>query len=84
MRRQKEMEIEFDNGETDKVMEEFEKVREHEKNQAIIKARAAAFERSPFWFTLWDITHFTIKCLFWLGFWAMVAQCSCDGCVWKP
>jgi hypothetical protein len=50
-----------------------------------IKCRAKAFDRSPFWFTLWDVTTEIVKIAFWLGFWSIIAQCTCSGCIWgKP
>lgn len=61
---------------------EEDKVREHEEMLARIKSRAEAYARSPFWFTVWDLTIYLLKCLFWLGFWSLVTQCTCGGCVW--
>ena len=42
----------------------------------------AAFNRSPGWFTLLRITQKMLKVVLWLGFFAIVAQCACNGCVW--
>lgn len=42
----------------------------------------AAFNRSPGWFTLLRITQKMLKVVLWLGFFAIVAQCTCNGCVW--
>lgn len=57
--------------------------REHEQKLAKIAARQAAFERSPFWFTVWDWTTGFLQVVFWFGFWLIVAQCTCDGCITK-
>lgn len=57
--------------------------REHQKEMAIIEARARAFDQSPFWFTVWDATMRILKISFWLSFWLIVAQCHCD-CILKP
>jgi hypothetical protein len=61
---------------------EADKAREHEDTMARVKARAEAFARSPFWFTLWDISHKCLSVVFWLLFWSLVTQCTCGGCVW--
>ena len=56
--------------------------RQHEIKIATIKVRAEAFAASPIWFTAWDITGDVIRAVFWIAFWSVVAQCTCDGCVW--
>lgn len=48
---------------------------------AIIATRAAAFDRSPFWFTVWDVTKKVLEVTCWLGWTLLVAQCTCNGCV---
>lgn len=42
---------------------------ELEKDKAIIASRLAAFEKSPVWFTVWDILQKLLSVTFWLGFW---------------
>ena len=55
------------------------------EKMAIIQARQEAFTRSPFWFTVWDFGRIILNVAFRLGFWAMIAQCTCSGCIWgKP
>ena len=62
-------------------IEKREKEREHQEKMARMAHRRSAFEKSPFWFTLWDVTVRTLEVVLWLGFWLLVAQCSCDGCI---
>lgn len=62
-----------------------DKAREHEDTLARIKSRSDAFALSPFWLTAWDILARLLKIMFWLGFWSIIAQCTCSGCIWgKP
>ena len=56
--------------------------RQNEEKLKKIEARKAAFEKSPFWFTVWDLSSKILEALFWLAFWSLIVQCSCD-CVWK-
>ncbi len=65
------------------MAEEAEEIRDHEKKLAIIEARKIAFARSPFWFTVWDWGAKIIGTALWLGFWFLLAQCTCDGCITK-
>lgn len=60
------------------------KRQEHEKKLAIIESRKAAFTRSPSWFTFWDVGTSLVKVCFWIAFWSIIAQCTCDGCIWSP
>lgn len=72
---------------TDKTaaaMTEADKVREHEDSMARIKSRADAFARSPFWFTFWDVTITFLRVGGQVAALMLLAQCSCDGCVWRP
>ena len=59
-------------------LEALEERQKHEKNLAIIEARKQAFQKSPFWFTLWDTLRSILNISFWLCFWLIVAQCSCE------
>lgn len=54
---------------------------EHELKLAKIRARAAAFQKSPFWFTVWYGSQMVFNIVFWLAFWSLVTQCSCK-CIW--
>jgi hypothetical protein len=64
---------------------EADKARDHEQRLVVIKSRAEAFAKSPVWFTVWDLTGTILKIIFWLGFWSIIAQCECSGCIWgKP
>lgn len=70
---------------TDKTAEEMteaDKARKHEDTLARIKSRADAFAHSPFWFTFWDVSRKLLNVAFWLGFWSLITQCTCGGCVW--
>lgn len=60
---------------------EADKVREHEKALAKINSRVEAYARSPFWFTVWDLSAKSLNVVFWLLFWSLMTQCHCE-CVW--
>ena len=45
---------------------------------AKIEARKAAFDRSPFWFTFWDVSVEIVWGLTWVAIVLLMAQCSCD------
>ena len=51
---------------------------EHQKKLAIIEARKQAFEKSPFWFTVWDSVNSILQLCFWIGFFLILAQCNCE------
>jgi len=55
----------------------------HEETLAKIKSRSEAFNRSPIIFTLWDWVTTLMHVTFWIGFWFLIAQCSCEGCITK-
>jgi hypothetical protein len=55
---------------------------EHAETLAKIESRKAAFNKSPFWFTAWDISTKVLHIAFWVAFWSIVAQCTCSGCIW--
>jgi hypothetical protein len=59
-----------------------EEKQDHEKTMAGIASRKAAFDKSPFWFTVWDVSVRLLNIAFWLGFWSLVTQCTCSGCIW--
>ena len=56
--------------------------REHEQKIAKIEARKAAFIQSPIWFTIWDSVTSIIEAVCICGVVALLAQCSCKGCIW--
>jgi len=62
-------------------MSQVEKENELQKTLAKIESRKASFARSPFWFTVWDISWNLLNVVFWLGFWFLVANCECKGCM---
>lgn len=64
------------------MSDELEAQRDHEKRLAVIQSRKDAFARSPFWFTVWDWSTRLLNVAFWLGFWSLIAQCTCRGCIW--
>jgi hypothetical protein len=55
--------------------------RDHVETMARIASRKEAFAKNPAWFTIWDIFKTVLNVAFWLSFWFIVAQCSCDGCI---
>lgn len=55
---------------------------EHELKMARIRRSEAIFAGHPRWYTIWDVATDILRIAFWLGFWAIVAQCSCNGCIW--
>lgn len=55
---------------------------ELEKEIAIVRARAQAFEKSPLIFTLWDILQVGLRLGAQIAALALMAQCICDGCVY--
>lgn len=55
---------------------------EHQQEMARIESRKAAFLRTPFCFTIWDIMQKLLSVVFWLCFWALIAQCHCQ-CIIK-
>lgn len=57
--------------------------RNHEKEMARIESRKAAFARSPFWFTVWYSITTLLNVACWLGFWFLLANCTCSGCITK-
>lgn len=42
----------------------------------------AAFNRSPGWFTVLRITQKALQVVLWVSFVAILAQCTCNGCIW--
>lgn len=56
--------------------------REHEIKLAQIESRKAAFAKSPFWYAVCSVFKGLLATVFWLGFWSIIAQCTCDGCIW--
>jgi hypothetical protein len=51
-----------------------EEERDHEKTLAKIKARSDAFNRSPFGFTLWDISTTVVNALAFIAVLFILAQ----------
>ena len=47
-----------------------------------IRADQKCFEKSPFFWTLANVTKSVCNTIFWLGFFALMTQCVCDGCIW--
>lgn len=63
--------------------EEKEEQRKHEQALATIKARNEGFLKSPFWFTVWDISTTILNITFWIVFWFLIVSCTCNGCILK-
>jgi hypothetical protein len=55
---------------------------EHETNLKIIETRSAAFQKSPGWFTTWDLVGKLIQACAWIVVVFLLAQCTC-GCIIK-
>lgn len=51
---------------------------DHAEEMAKIEGRKAAWQRSPFWYCFYTV----LECVFWLGTFALLAQCSCK-CILK-
>ena len=65
-------------------VKEMEESFEEKEKLAGIQSRKEAFNRSPVWFTIWGCTSTILNIIFWIVFWSLVVQCTCDGCVWQP
>lgn len=63
-------------------METLEKQREHEEKLAKIESRRRMAEKTPYLFAFWDITTGILKILCYAVILGLMAQCSCDGCIW--
>lgn len=64
-------------------VEALEKQLEHEKTLAKIESRRRMVEKTPYLFVFWDITSSILQILCCVAVLGLLAQCSCNGCIWK-